>query len=130
MVSLLLIVKDKRFLFCKRRPNDEVYAGYWGLPGGSVEENETPVEGLVREVEEELGFTITDFRFLKKYEYGNHKIMNVYVHDNPHFDSDVIELNEEHTEFKFFTYYEVDSGVDTFIPSTPTILLDYIRSIE
>ena len=33
MISLLLIVKENRFLFCKRRPDDEVYGGYWGLPG-------------------------------------------------------------------------------------------------
>ena len=127
MVSLLIIVKDRRFLFCKRRPDDDVWGGYWGLPGGSVESGETPVEGMIREVEEELGVTITDFRLLDKYPYGNNKIMNVYVHDKGDFDPSTIRLNEEHTEYKFFTYYEVEKSKDSFVPSTPEMLLDYVR---
>lgn len=127
MVSLLIIVKDRRFLFCKRRPDDDVWGGYWGLPGGSVESGETPVEGMIREVEEELGITITDFTLLDKYPYGNDKIMNVYVHDNDNFDPSTIRLNEEHTEYKFFTYYEVENNKNSFVPSTPEMLLDYVR---
>jgi mutator protein MutT len=128
MVSLLLIVKENRFLFCKRRPDDEVYGGYWGLPGGTVEENETPVEGMIREVEEELGITISDFRFLDKYPYEGNKIMNIYVHDNNDFDPSIIRLNEEHTEYKFFTYYEVQNNSINFVPTNTQILLDYIKT--
>jgi 8-oxo-dGTP diphosphatase len=128
MVSLLLIVKENRFLFCKRRPDDEVYGGYWGLPGGTVEENETPVEGMIREVEEELGVTISDFRFLDKYPYEGNKIMNIYVRDNNDFDPSTIRLNEEHTEYKFFTYYEVQNNSINFVPTNTQILLDYIKT--
>jgi 8-oxo-dGTP diphosphatase len=128
MVSLLLIVKENRFLFCKRRPDDEVYGGYWGLPGGTVEENETPVEGMIREVEEELGITISDFRFLDKYPYEGNKIMNIYVRDNNDFDPSTIRLNEEHTEYKFFTYYEVQNNSINFVPTNTQILLDYIKT--
>lgn len=127
MVSLLLIVKDNRFLFCKRRPHDEVYGGYWGLPGGSVEKHETPVEGLIREVKEELGIDIVEYRLLNKYQL-NKTIMNVYVHDNNGFDPSTIRLNEEHTEYKFFTYYEVDQNSDEFVPTNTQILLDYIKT--
>jgi mutator protein MutT len=127
MISLLLIVKENRFLFCKRRPDDEVYGGYWGLPGGSVEKHETPVEGMIREVKEELGIDINQFRLLDKYELKNN-VMNVYVHDDNNFDETTIELNEEHTEYKFFTYYEVQNNSINFVPTNTQILLDYIRT--
>lgn len=126
MISLLLIVKDHSFLFCKRREDDIAYGGYWGLPGGSVESGETPTEGLIREIEEELGFTVSSIRLLKRYDHNN-RVMNVYVHDDPNFDDRVITLNEEHTEWKYFTYYEVHT-LKGFIPSTTRILLDYINS--
>jgi len=127
MVSVLIIVKNKKFLFCKRRPDDEVYAGYWGLPGGTVEAGETPLEGMTREIKEELGIIITNVRFLKTYEYGKGKLMNVYVYEDDDFDPSTIRLNEEHTEHKFYSYYEVDNS-EGFIPSSTTFLLDYIKN--
>jgi len=127
MVSILIIVKNKKFLFCKRRPDDEVYGGYWGLPGGTVEAGETPLEGMTREIKEELGIIITNVRFLKTYEYGKGKLMNVYVYEDDDFDPSTIRLNDEHTDYKFYSYYEVDNS-EGFIPSSTTFLLDYIKN--
>ena len=127
MVSLLLIVKDNKFLFFKRKETGTPYPGYWGLPGGSVEKNETPTEGMVREVKEELGIDIKDYRFLNRYKMDN-TIINLYVSDSPNFDERTIEMNYEHTEFKYFTYFEIQNNKE-FIPSTTKFLIDYIKSI-
>jgi 8-oxo-dGTP diphosphatase len=40
----------------------------WDLFGGHVEEGETTEEALIREVKEELGITLGEFRFFKRYE--------------------------------------------------------------
>jgi mutator protein MutT len=127
MVSLLLIVKEHKFLFFKRKEKDTSFAGYWGLPGGSVEKGETPSEGMIREVQEELGIDIIDFRFLNRYNMSGN-IINLYVHDTHGFDETSINLNNEHTEYKYFTFYEMQK-TKRFIPSTNTFILDYLKSI-
>ena len=48
------ILRDGRLLACRRTSPPET-AGRWELPGGKVEDGETPDEALVREVREELG---------------------------------------------------------------------------
>jgi ADP-ribose pyrophosphatase YjhB (NUDIX family) len=40
------------------------YRSYWLLPGGSVEENESPREACIREVKEELGIDTTSMKLL------------------------------------------------------------------
>jgi 8-oxo-dGTP pyrophosphatase MutT (NUDIX family) len=99
MVSLLLIIKNNQFILFKR-PN-----GQYGLCGGHSENNETPVETLVREVKEEIGVDIYNFRFLKRYDTDN--IINLFYIVDDRFDEQNIRLNDEHTEWKYFTYYEI-----------------------
>lgn len=42
-----------------QRPQGKVYAGYWEFPGGKVEAGESHHDALVRELQEELGITVT-----------------------------------------------------------------------
>ena len=44
-----------RVLVIKRSPNEENFAGHWGLPGGMADEGETPEQAARREAVEELG---------------------------------------------------------------------------
>lgn len=41
-----------------RRPANTVYGGYWELPGGKVDPDETPQDAMVRELKEELGIQV------------------------------------------------------------------------
>ncbi len=51
-----LIDLDGRVLF-SRRPASKDFGGYWELPGGKVEANETPDAAAVRELQEELSIS-------------------------------------------------------------------------
>lgn len=49
------VIWDKgKLLVCQRRKWD-TFGLLWEFPGGKLEANETPVEGLIRELREELG---------------------------------------------------------------------------
>lgn len=50
---------DHKVLIGKRRDNQK-----WSLPAGSIEENETPLEGLIREVKEETGLNVESARLI------------------------------------------------------------------
>lgn len=48
-----VIVKNEKIL-CAQRGSDKSLPKMWEFPGGKIEENETPVEALRRELKEEL----------------------------------------------------------------------------
>ena len=46
-----------------------VFAGYWDLPGGGREGDETPEACVLRELHEEFGLTLPEARLLRRWEY-------------------------------------------------------------
>lgn len=68
----------------------------WGFFGGSIEEGETPIEGLIRETLEELSIHIkeTEVELIKKYENSEHqRVMYVYLWE-VNIDEGQFELKE------------------------------------
>ena len=57
VAAAVLQRRDGSFLL-GRRPPGSIYAGYWEFPGGKVEDGETPLLALVRELHEELGIVV------------------------------------------------------------------------
>ncbi len=57
VVAAALVDADGRVLL-QQRPAGKSLAGLWEFPGGKVEPGETPEDGLIRELEEELGIAV------------------------------------------------------------------------
>lgn len=77
MASSLLLVAaaalvdvDGRVLIAKR-PQGKSLAGLWEFPGGKVEAGETPEAALIRELDEELGITVTH-KCLAPFVFASH----------------------------------------------------------
>lgn len=60
-----IITCDGKILLEKRRDCD-----LWGLPGGGVKRQETPLQAITREIWEELGIRVLPERFRKLAVYG------------------------------------------------------------
>lgn len=53
-----ILWRNDEFLAAER-PAGKIMAGYWEFPGGKIEPGETPFAALCRELNEELGVTVT-----------------------------------------------------------------------
>lgn len=56
--AVMLRAEGQEFLLAQR-PEGKVYAGYWEFPGGKVEPGESIRAALIRELQEELGITVS-----------------------------------------------------------------------
>ena len=59
VAAAVMLRADSREFLLAQRPEGKVYAGYWEFPGGKVEPGETVRQALIRELQEELGITVT-----------------------------------------------------------------------
>lgn len=69
-IAAIILENDSSELLLYLRDNKPgiPFPDCWDLIGGHVEEGETPEEALIREVKEELGITLDEFRFFRRYE--------------------------------------------------------------
>lgn len=77
VATALLFDCNNRLLIYLRDNKPEIsFPNHWDLFRGHVEENETPEQALVRELQEELNLHITDFTFYKTFESTNEQKPN------------------------------------------------------
>lgn len=76
VVAAAVYDPDGRVLVAKR-PDHAHQGGLWEFPGGKLEPGEDRVEGLRRELDEELGIELTDARplFRVRHDYGDRAVL-------------------------------------------------------
>jgi 8-oxo-dGTP pyrophosphatase MutT (NUDIX family) len=111
-----IILKNKQILLVTGHGADF----YW-TPGGGVEAGETIVETLHREIKEELGVLVTNYKPYHSYEYADQKVDNFIIEIEGN-----IKVGEEITGFAWY-----DSHSDIIKPSNgfndtlkPTLIKD------
>lgn len=92
---LFYSLSTKRYLFILR--NQSKYEGTWGLPGGKVEKGESVIDGLYREIDEELG-RVPEFNKIIPLETftSNDYYFNYHTFLITVTDEFIPELNDEH----------------------------------
>lgn len=114
-----VIMYQNKMLILQRNANEDFMPLAWEFPGGGVEEKETIAEGLVREILEETGFTVSssDLKFLGISEEFTTKDMSErYLQINFMIKCDtkpVITLSSEHCAYDWVD--AKDERLDDFL---------------
>ena len=79
--TLCYIVRDGRYLMLHRMKKDrDVNRDKWVAMGGHFEENESPEDCVCREVLEETGLTLTDYRYCGIITFVSDRWEGEYMH--------------------------------------------------
>ena len=109
LIAHTLIEKDGKYLLIKRskikRGSPNMYPEYWDIPGGSVEEDELPREGAVREAMEEVNQKVQLSLILHEdscYDKAKGVVFTRLVYQAELLEHRKIQLDaEEHTAFRW-----------------------------
>ena len=102
--ALIFCTKTNRYLFLLRQGGK--FANTWGLVGGKIEKGETILEGLNREINEELGGEIKGAKILPIEKYTSTNETFVYHTFLIKVDEEFVPvLNDEH---KGYCWVELD----------------------
>ena len=120
--TVLIVDSQNRLLLVKRSDS-----GYWGPPGGAAEPGEVVEEAAKREALEETGLQVGEITLFGVfsgpelyYKYPNgDEVYNVTIVYLSHETSGEIQLNEEHTEWRWFAKDEIPEDISP--PIIPVI---------
>jgi 8-oxo-dGTP pyrophosphatase MutT (NUDIX family) len=68
VATCIVINNERKILILRRSEKVSTYKGKWGGVTGYVEENETPYQTAIKEIEEEIGIMEKDITLLKELE--------------------------------------------------------------
>lgn len=120
--AILVVDEHNRLLLMKRSDND-----CWGIPGGSLEPGEVVESAAKRETFEETNLTVGEMTLFGVfsgpelfYKYPNEdEVYNVIVAYLSHDWHGEVKLNDEHTEWRWFTSHEIPDDLSP--PIKPVI---------
>jgi 8-oxo-dGTP pyrophosphatase MutT (NUDIX family) len=120
--SLTIITYKGNYLLFKRSSNSDTFPNMYGLIGGGRERGETIIDNIKRECSEEINFTPEHLKYINDYEFNKDKI-HLFQFEIPNLN--LIKLNNEHVEFKLFTFDELSTNRDV-IQTTIKFITDYV----
>ena len=110
-VGALFIGQDGRVLLGLRAPSKKTWPHHWDTIGGRVEDGETLEQALVREAQEEVGVTPTQFRLMAKVKERQPELYGEALHHVYAVTSwrggEPANACDEHTELRWFSVSEM-----------------------
>lgn len=109
IVSTLCYIENKGsfLMLLRNKKKKDVNKGKWIGVGGKLESGETPDECLLREVKEETGLTLNDYRIRGTLTFSSEGYEDelIFVYTSGDFTGKLSECNEG--ELKFIPFHEI-----------------------
>ena len=104
-----LIKKGDKYLITKRSADDDYMPGYWDIPGGTIEFQESINDALNREIIEETGLNVKIGKIIFCYDFPSdperHQFQMVYECE---YIGGEVKLNPvDHEQFKWVGLAEI-----------------------
>lgn len=105
-----IVTGDSKILMVKRKFNPK--AGFWSLPAGFIEYEESPVACVVREVKEETGLDIAIDRLFNVYaaqdDPRSHVVLIIYL---AHIAGGALQPGDDAVDARFFAPNELPPNI-------------------
>ncbi len=123
-----LIVKEDKILIVKRSADDTITPSAWEFPGGRLDLDEKPIDGLKREVFEETNLLIDVIEKINTQEFTNTDGIDItmYIYLCRPL-SEGITLSEEHAEMEWIPELECTAKLTKYFHEEVKI---YLKSKE
>lgn len=125
-----IVYKDKKILIAHRNNSGQM-ANRWEFPGGKVDEGETEIEAIHREMKEEFDVDVqVKEKIATSCFVHNEKksLLEVYLVELSHDGIDKKYSLTEHSEYKWVDYKEIP--VDNFVDSDLRVYPEVISFLE
>lgn len=113
-VQLIIINGNNEILITKRSHTKKILPGKWECNGGAIDAGETPIEGLEREMLEELGIVLDKTKIIyykTVIKDEKHNIKEIYLYKD---DIDINSLSFSDNEVSAAKYVSIDEYMDMF----------------
>ena len=125
-VAVAVIVDEQQRILITRRPLHAPHGGgMWEFPGGKLEQNETPIAALIREIKEEVDLDVHDCDFLGEinHTYPHHSVeLHVYRVHSFHGEAVAQEMQID------LRWVEIDCLQDFEFPEANVEIIRLIRA--
>jgi ADP-ribose pyrophosphatase YjhB (NUDIX family) len=121
----LLIEKDGALLLVRRERAP--YRGYWDIPGGFLEEDETALRGAAREAREETGLRVGVDELLGVYHDKNGDDYTLNLYYRAHILGGREKAGDDADDLRWFTPREIPRRI-AFPGHTRAVLRDWRRA--
>lgn len=95
-----IILENKKILLLQRSNYTEMYAGYWGCPGGRAEKGETAEQNVIREVKEECNLNFSPTKIIKTGIWQE----RTYYRFLGNWSGEIIIQEEEVIDYNWFSF--------------------------
>jgi len=125
-----ILMRNGKILLLKRGQEVATYRGKWAGVSGYLEENETPLERAIKEIEEETGLKKEEINLIRKgkpvefvdEETGRAWRVHPFLFEAGRYE---IKIDWEHEEYRWIEMEEMDE-YDT-VPKLKEVLLSLIN---
>jgi len=102
-VGAFIFNKKNELLIVKKSSNEQIDAGLWTIPGGKIYPQEHIVDGLKREVLEEVGLEIASFQWIGEDVFEDQNAMFHAEHFLCKTNTLSVVLEDKLTEYKWIS---------------------------